>query len=145
MTSLGLPADAARRSPGGGAPRLRRPTSRLGVTWLVACLVLALLLVVQVGRQVYASYSITQQADALRQQIGAIQQQNEALQRQLGYLRSDAYVGAEARRLANLGQPGERLLIIPPGSEASLPAALQPKPAPEKPLLEQWLELFFGG
>ena len=47
-----------------------------------------------------------------------------ALQRELEYLRSDAYISAEARRLANLGVPGEQVLIIPPGAEAPLPEAL---------------------
>jgi cell division protein FtsB len=125
-------------------PRLRRPSSRASATWLVALIVIGVLLAIQVGRQVYANYSITQQSAALREQISAMQAENAALQRQLDYLRSDAYVSEEARRLENLGRPGEQVLIIPPGAEASAPPALQPKLAPEKPLLEQWLDLFFG-
>ena len=39
--------------------------------------------------------------------------------------------------------PGEQLLIIPPGAEAPLPEELARLQRP-KPLLEQWLELFFG-
>jgi cell division protein FtsB len=120
------------------------PATRAGITWLVVLLVVGALLAIQVGRQVYANYSITQQAQALRQQISDIEARNEALRRQLDYLRSDAYISAEARRLANLGHTGDRLLIIPPGSEATLPTALRPKVTPQKPLLEQWIELFFG-
>lgn len=107
-------------------------------------LVVGALLAIQVGRQVYANYSITQEAQALRQQITNIEAQNQALQRQLDYLRSDAFISAEARRLASLGHAGDRLLIIPPGAEATLPSALRPKAAPQKPLLEQWLDLFFS-
>jgi cell division protein FtsB len=114
------------------------------MTWLVALLIIGTLLAVQVGRQVYTNYSITERAATLRQQISGIEAQNAALRRQLDYLRSDAYVGAEARRLANLGRNGERVLIIPPGAEASLPPALQPRVAADKPLVEQWLDLFFG-
>lgn len=117
----------------------------MGVTWLVALIVMGTLLAIQVGRQVYANYSITQESAALRQQITDIQAQNDALRRELDYLGSDAYVGAEARRLENLGHSGDQLLIIPPGAEASPPPATQPRVAPDKPLLEQWLELFFGG
>jgi cell division protein FtsB len=120
------------------------PATRAGVTWLAVLLVVGALLAVQVGRQVYANYSITREAQAMRQQISDIQARNDALRRQLDYLRSDAFVSAEARRLANLGHAGDRLLIIPPGSEATLPSALRPKVAPQKPLLDQWLELFFG-
>ena len=63
---------------------------------------------------------------------------------ELDYLRSDAYISAEARRLANLGAPGEQVLIIPPGAEAPLPEELAAALAPPKPMLEQWLDLFFG-
>ncbi len=148
MTGIELPAERAGR---GGRPhlqgprlRFRLPASRAGITWLVALVVIGGLLAVQVGRQVYASYSITEQAAALQGQITAMEQQNDQLRQELEYLQSDAYVGAEARRLANLGHSGDRLLIIPPGAAATLPAALQPAAPAPKPLLEQWLDLFFG-
>src|SRR6266480_6920136 len=143
MMSLTSPV-GSRRTPRGNGSRFRMPATRAGITWLVVLLVIGALLAIQVGRQVYANYSITQQAQAMRQQISDIQARNEALRQQLDYLRSDAFVSAEARRLANLGHAGDRLLIIPPGSEARLPAVLVPKPAPEKPLLDQWIALFFG-
>jgi cell division protein FtsB len=145
MTGLGIPANAGsapgRKSRG---PRLRLPATRAGITWMVALVVIGGLLAIQVGRQVYANYSITQHAAGYRQQIADIEAQNGRLRQQLDYLRSDAYISAEAKRLANLGRSGDRLLIIPPGSEASLPPSLQVAPRPAKPLLEQWLDLFFG-
>jgi hypothetical protein len=76
-------------------------------------------------------------------QIAAVEAENALLQAELDYLRSDAFVSAEARRLANLGQPGEQLMIIPPGAEAPLPEKLAALQRP-KPLLTQWVELFFG-
>jgi hypothetical protein len=36
------------------------------------------------------------------------------------------------------------VLIIPPGAEQPLPTELAAALAPPKPLLEQWLDLFFG-
>jgi cell division protein FtsB len=143
MTILSSPAASA-RTPHGPKQPFRLPATRAGVTWLIVLLVIGALLAIQVGRQVYANYSITQQAQSLRRQISDIQAQNQVLQRQLDYLRSSAFVSAEARRLANLGHPGDQLMIIPPGSEASLPKALRPVVAPPKPLLSQWLDLFFG-
>jgi len=114
------------------------------MTWLAVLLVIGAVLAVQVGRQVYANWQITQQAEQVRIQIATIQQQNDALQRELSYLHSDAYISVEARRLQNLGSPGEQVLIIPPGAEQPLPAALLPKSEPPRPMLEQWLDLFFG-
>jgi cell division protein FtsB len=112
---------------------------------MVALVIIGVLLAIQVGRQVYANYSITQEAGDLRAQIAAMQAANFDLRRELDYLRSDAYISAEARRLANLGRAGEQLLIIPPGSEARIPPALLSETGPDKPLLEQWVDLFFGG
>ncbi len=111
---------------------------------MAVLVVIGLVLAAQVGRQVYANWSITQQAEQVRTQIAQIHAQNEALRQELSYLQSDAYVSAEARRLQNLGRPGEQVLIIPPGAEEPLPAALRPPPPTPKPLLEQWLDLFFG-
>ncbi len=146
MTGIDLPAARAGRGgrPTPRGPRVRLPGSRAGVTWLVVLVVVGGLLAIQVGRQVYANYSITQQAAALQDRITAMEQQNDQLRQELTYLGSDAFVSAEARRLANLGHSGDQLLIIPPGSEASLPAALQAAAPAPKPLLEQWVDLFFG-
>lgn len=119
------------------------PASRGGVAWLVVVLIIGAFLAVQFGRQVYANWEIGQRAAAIQAQIEAVEAENQQLQAELDYLRSDAYVSAEARRLANLGAPGEQVLIIPPGAEEPLPEALTAAETP-KPLLEQWLELFFG-
>jgi cell division protein FtsB len=114
------------------------------MAWFGVLLVVGAFLAVQVGRQVYANWEITQRADAMRQAITDAEARNEALREELRYLESDAYVSAEARRFANLGEAGEQVLIIPLGAEAPLPAELQPPQAPPEPLLAQWLRLFFG-
>lgn len=125
-----------------GRPHL--PAVRLRLVWLGVLVVIGALLAVQVGRQVYANWAINQEAERVRAQIEQTLAENEALRRQLDYLRSDAYVSAEARRLFNLGRPGEQVLIIPPGA-ATPPIAESDEPAPPPPpLVDQWLELFFG-
>lgn len=113
------------------------------MAWLAVLLVVGAFVVLQVGRQVYASWSIGQEADAIRAQISAMADENAELQRELEYLQSDAYIAVEARKLLNLGYTNERLLIIPPGSEAQAPEARRQQ-ASAKPLLQQWLDLFFG-
>lgn len=141
MTSLELPAP--RRSPPERPIRVRIPASRGGLAWIAVLLIIGTFLAVQVGRQVYTSWSTGQEAAAIRAEIAAMEAHNEALRQELAYLQSKGFVSAEARRLLNLGLPGEYVLIIPPGAEAALPPELRPKPV-TKPPLEQWLDLFFG-
>jgi cell division protein FtsB len=142
MTSAEIPA--ARAAPPERPVRLRVPASRGGLAWIAVLLIIGTFLAVQVGRQVYASWSIGQEADGIRAEISTMEARNQALKEELAYLQSKAFLSAEARRLLNLGLPGEQVLIIPPGAEAPLPPALSQKPPPARPLLEQWLELFFG-
>ena len=135
--SAGRPGTNRRRS------RYTLPASRGGIAWLVVLLVVGAFVVSQVGRQVYASWSIGQEADAIRAEITSMEAENAQLQRELDYLQSDAYISVEARKLLNLGYWNERLLIIPPGS-AVQPPEPRSQQAPAKPLLQQWLDLFFG-
>ncbi|HEU4863434.1 MAG TPA: septum formation initiator family protein [Candidatus Limnocylindria bacterium] len=140
MTGIDIAAEAP--PPSAPRRRLRLPASRGGLAWLVVLLIVGTLLAVQFGRQVYLNWEIGQRADAIEAQIAAVEAENADLQAELDYLRSDAYVSAEARRLTNLGLPGEQVLIIPPGAEQPLPVQLAAPPP--KPLLQQWVELFFG-
>jgi cell division protein FtsB len=142
MTRLELPA--RRQAPPDRPIRVRLPASRGGLAWLAVLLILGTFLAVQVGREVYSSWSIGREAEQVRAQIAAVEARNEALRQELAYLQSEAYLSAEARRLLNLGLPGEHLVIIPAGAAAPLPPALQVTPPRPKPLLEQWLDLFFG-
>ena len=139
----GIDATAPLPQPSPGRSRLRLPASRGGMAWLTVLLIVGTLLAVQFGRQIYANWEIGQRAIEIRAEIADVEAENALLQQELDYLRSDAFVSAEARRLANLGRPGERLMIIPPGAEAPLPAEIAALQRP-KPLLEQWVELFFG-
>ncbi len=140
----GIDASAPRsRAPESGI-RVTLPASRGGLAWLVVLLVIGGFLAFQVGRQVYASWSINQEADRYRAEILALEEQNAALERELDYLQSDAYISAEARRLLNVGRPGERILIIPPGSEAAPPPPADADTSGAQPPLAQWMELFFG-
>ena len=102
------------------------------------------LVALNVGRQAFVGFTTDQQAEELAAQVAAAEAQNVALQRQLDYLQSDAYVTSEARRLGNVGYPGEQILIIPAGATVPAPATSYPVAAEELPLLEQWITLFFG-
>jgi cell division protein FtsB len=121
----------------------RLPSSRFGIAWLVVLILVGALLAVQFGRQVYANWEIGQRSAELAAEIAAIEAQNTLLQAELDYLESDAFISAEARRLSDVGVPGEGVMIVPPGAEAPLPAELIAAQRPE-PLLTQWFDLFFG-
>ena len=96
------------------------------------------------GRQAFVGWSIGEQAADLEAQVTAAEAENAALQRQLAYLQSDAYVTAEARRLRNLGYPGEQVLIIPAGAAVPAPAPAAEKPVDERTMLQRWVDLFLG-
>jgi len=110
---------------------------------MAVVLIVGTLVAVQFGRQVYTNWEIGQSAAQIEAEIAAVEAENLELAAELEYLRSDAYISAEARRLANLGARGEQVLIIPPGAEEPLPEALAAVEAPA-PLLDQWVALFFG-
>ena len=119
------------------------PASRGGVAWVAVVVIIGLFVAVQFGRQIYTNWEVGQRANEIRAEIAALEAANTDLRRELQYLQSDAYISAEARRLANLGIPGEQVLIIPFGAEEPLPEVLAVGP-PAEPLLGQWVELFFG-
>lgn len=124
--------------------RARLPSTRGGLARLAVLVIVGAFLAIQIGREVYVNWAIGQRAEQLRAEIAAVEAENELLEDELSYLRSEAFVSAEARRFMNLGVPGERLLIIPPGREQPLPPDLAPPREPPRPMLEQWLDLFFG-
>ena len=140
MTSLELPAK--RRRPPDRPLRVRIPASRGGLAWIAVLLIIGTFLAVQVGRQVYTSWSIGQgpMRSAPRSPPEA---HNEALREELAFLQSKGFVSAETSPVEPW-PAGEHVLIIPPGAEAALPPALREEAAAAKPPLEQWLELFFG-
>ena len=92
MTVLGI------RVPTRGVA-LRAPRSRGAILWLAVLLLAGSFLVVQVGRQVYASWAINQQVAQVREQIAGVEARNAELQRELDFLRSPAYISEQARRL----------------------------------------------
>jgi len=142
MTGIDLTATAPK--PPSPRARWRLPASRGGMAWMVVVFIVGVLLAVQFGRQVYANWEIGQSAATIQAEIAQVESENAGLRQELGYLQSDAYISAEARRLANLGVPGEQVLIIPPGAEEPLPEELAAAADPLKPFLEQWVDLFFG-
>ena len=144
MTGPGHPATTALpRAPRAPTP-VRLPRLRRRTFTSLAVVAVIGIIAFNVGRQSFLGWSVEQQAADLQAQVEAAQAENAALERYVDYLQSDAYVTAEARRLRNLGYAGEQVLIIPAGAAIPVPHGSTRAPADSTPLIERWLELFFG-
>ena len=71
MTGIEIPVP--RQAPPERPIRVRLPASRGGLAWLAVLLIVGTFLAVQVGREVYSSWSIGQEADQVRAQIAAME------------------------------------------------------------------------
>ena len=144
MTGTGHPATSALpRTPRAPAP-FRLPRLRRRSLTTLAVVAIIAVVALNVARQSFLGWSIDQQAADLEAQVAAAEAENAELRRLVEYLQSDAFVTAEARRLRNVGYPGEQVLIIPADAFVPTPATTGDVPAADPPLLERWLELFFG-
>jgi cell division protein FtsB len=144
MTGTGHPATSALpRTPRAPAPFRLPRLRRRSLTTLAIVAVIAII-ALNVARQSFLGWSIDQQAAGLEAQVAAAEAENAELRRLVVYLQSDAFVTAEARRLRNVGYPGEQVLIIPPDAVVPAPTTTGGETVVERPLLERWLELFFG-
>lgn len=119
--------------------RLRRRTAALLIAGGVS-----VLLAFNLGRQVVTNWTVAQEQAATEARVVAAEAANAELQRYLDYLNSDAYTDAAARVLRPVGNSGEQLLIIPKGAEVAPVTIGGNAPTTDPPLIEQWLDLFFG-
>ena len=122
--------------------RFRRLRRRSAVA-LIAVGV-AVLLTFNIGRQVVTTWNVNQERAAVQAQVAAAEAANARLQRYLDYLNSDAYTDVAARELRDVGSSGEQLLIIPTGAAVQPTLGAAGSASADPPLLEQWLDLFFG-
>ena len=98
------------------------------------------------GRAVASQASASGRADAMRAENAAKAEQLAASQRELAIVQSPAFVRLQARAYG-LGDAGERIFTLQPGSPAPRRITLLGGPAPgaQPPTpLDAWLALFFG-
>ncbi|CAG1000575.1 MAG: septum formation initiator family protein [Anaerolineae bacterium] len=112
-------------------------------------LAISLLLAINFSGRIAAGRNIASERGDLEQAIQTLAAQATALRSELGYVSSDAYVEAWARRDGNMIKPGEVLIVpVPPQR------TLQPMPTPTLPALagapeaetenwKMWWNLFF--
>jgi len=77
-------------------------------------------LAVNVGRESYRKYQLTQEIDQLKLEIERIEGKNEQLANLMEYLKEDEYIEKEARLKLNLKKPGEKVIILADRTEEEI-------------------------
>lgn len=101
---------------------------------------------------VQRNYALQRQVDDKRRQQQLLELQTENLQFEQRYYKSREYQSLEAKRRLGLAEAGERLLILPPNSDAVKAADLAdaksrsavPDAVPPPPPLQQWMDFLSG-
>lgn len=121
--------------------------------------VLAAAAVVAIGwawasvQAVQRNYALQQEVDDKHRQERLIRLQTENLQYEQRYYQSREYQTLEVKRRLGLAEPGEKVLILPPNSEAvkaldntdqSTVVAVRTNTTPPAPF-QQWMDFLFGG
>ena len=100
---------------------------------------------------VQRNYALQQEVDDKHRQEQLIRLQTENLQYEQKYYQSREYQTLEVKRRLGLAEPGEKLLILPPNTEAAKAADKDDRStiatiqsAPPAPF-QQWMDFLFGG
>ena len=102
---------------------------------------------------VQRNYALQREVDDKYRQQQLIELETETLRYEQRYYQSREYQALEAKRRLGLAEPGEKVLVLPPNSEAAKAFDQQgestivavPAGAPAPPPLEQWINFLFGG
>jgi len=102
---------------------------------------------------VQRNYQLQREVDDKKRQAKLIKLQTENLQFEQNYYKSGEYLTLESKRRLGLAEPGEKLLILPPNSQAVIaadkaeasadaatPASQVLPPSP----MQQWLSFLFA-
>lgn len=101
---------------------------------------------------VQRNYVLQREVDDKRRQAKLVELQTQTLEYEQRYYQSNEYLALEAKRRLGLADPGEKVLVLPPNSEAAKAfdndnsaAAVTSGTDTSPPPLEQWLNFLFGG
>jgi hypothetical protein len=103
-------------------------------------------------QSVQRNYTLQREVDDKHRQQKLLELQTENLKYEQRYFKSREYQTLEAKRRLGLAEPGEKLLILPPNSAATLAAdaadkaadTALPAEAPPPAPLQQWMDFLFG-
>lgn len=101
---------------------------------------------------VQKNYALQRQVDDKNREKQLVQLQTENLAYEQRYYKSDEYLSLEIRSRMGLGDPGEKVLVLPKNTAAakadqsSAQAVVQPTiEATEPAEIQQWANFLFGG
>jgi cell division protein FtsB len=100
---------------------------------------------------VQRNYTLQREVDDKRRQQQLVELQTQNLQYEQRYYKSQEYLALEAKRRLGLAEPGEKVLILPPNSEAAKAVDAEPNQSlasnrtanPPSPF-EQWINFLFS-
>ena len=97
------------------------------------------------------NFTLQKEVDNKQRQLELTQLQKDSLELQKRYYQTNEYRELAARESLGLVMPGERVIILPPNSQAAIDAdkAADATPVvaaqPTNSNMEQWLNFLFGG
>jgi len=95
------------------------------------------------------NYALQKEVDYKQRQLQLAKLETQKLQYERNYYKSDEYKELAVREKLGLVSPGEKVLILPPNTEAAsadetATTASTPRPVPESNF-QAWVNFLFGG
>ena len=94
------------------------------------------------------NFALQREADEQERQLQLSQLEVDTLQYQQNYYKSDEYKDLAARTYLGLASPGEKVLVLPPNTDAAKDDDATKKTTPQKTgsisNLDQWLNFLLG-
>ena len=95
------------------------------------------------------NYQLRHMVDSKRREVELVELEMKMLEYGQRYLQSEEYKKLAVRQRLGYGDPGEKVLILPPNSSKALqaeePATAPAKTAPAPSNINQWANFLFGG
>lgn len=102
---------------------------------------------------VQRNYQLQREVDDKRRQLALAELQTETLAFEQRYYQSREYQSLEAKRRLGLAEPGEKVVVLPPNTEAAKAFDKDQQSAimrltdtgPTPPPFQQWMNFLLGG
>jgi hypothetical protein len=121
-----------------------RPKFNFKQTILIIMIIGFVFMMMDLNARLSALFRLSGQRDQVTTEVAQLTATQAEIQRQIDFASSDAAVGPWAR-LEHMAQPGDKLIVPLPGSQATPEPKKQTVTTPETAFPWQvWRELFFG-
>ncbi|PJE76245.1 hypothetical protein COV04_00645 [Candidatus Uhrbacteria bacterium CG10_big_fil_rev_8_21_14_0_10_48_11] len=112
--------------------------------WPWATGIIIALLIVGNVKLVIKRYQIQKESNALTKQTEELRNDNTDLNKLLEYVRTPAFTEEEARLRFNMTKPGEKVFVVPNGTEQATNSGDAQAPQEPTSAGASWWQLFFG-